>query len=233
MQHLDLFSGIGGFALAARWAGLETVAFCEGDEFCKSVLATRWPGVPIVDDVREFDGNDYRGIELLTGGFPCQPFSEIGEQQGAADDRYLWPEMRRVVAQARPAWVVAENVPGIVGMALDDVLADLEAEGYATRALVIPACGVGANHRRDRVWIVANTSRQPLRVRRQPRQDAHSWDTEPGVARVANGIPNGVDRNKALGNAIVPQVAFELLRTMATYNVEGERGRACATSARP
>jgi len=115
---------------------------------------------------------------------------------------------------------VAENVPGIIGMALDLVQTDLEAEGYATRALVIPACGVGANHRRERVWIIANATGKPLRVRRQPRQDAHSWDAEPGVARVANGIPNGVDRNKALGNAIVPQVAFELLRTMATYNAE-------------
>lgn len=219
MRHLDLFSGIGGFALAARWAGLETVAFCENDEFCCKVLRKHWPEVAMHGDIRELDGNEYRGIELLTGGFPCQPFSEIGEQQGTEDDRHLWPEMRRVIAQARPSWVVAENVPGIIGMALDDVLADLEAEGYAARPLVVPACGVGANHRRDRVWIVANTSRQPLRVCRQPRKDAHSWDTEPGVARVANGIPNGVDRNRALGNAIVPQVAFELLRTMATYNV--------------
>lgn len=218
MQHLDLFSGIGGFALAARWAGLETVAFCENDNFCRAVLKKHWPDAEMHSDVRELDGYAYKGIELLTGGFPCQPFSEIWEQQGAEDDRYLWPEMRRVIAQARPAWIVAENVPGIIRMALDDVLADLEAEGYATRALVVPACGVGANHRRDRVWIIANASRQPLRVCRQPRQNAHSWDTEPGMARVANGIPNGVDRNKALGNAIVPQVAFELLRTMATYN---------------
>jgi DNA (cytosine-5)-methyltransferase 1 len=216
--HLDLFSGIGGFALAARWAGIETVAFCESDEFCKSVLAKHWPGVPVIEDVRLLDGRNYKGVDLLTGGFPCQPFSEIGERKGAADDRYLWPEMRRIVAQARPAWVVAENVPGIVGMALDDVLSDLEAEGYATQALVIPACGVGANHRRDRVWIVANATGEPLRVCGQPRQDAHSWDAEPGVARVANGIPGALDRNKALGNAIVPQVAYELLRTMATYN---------------
>jgi DNA (cytosine-5)-methyltransferase 1 len=219
MQHLDLFSGIGGFALAAKWGGLDTVAFCEQDEFCKSVLAARWPGVPIHDDVRKLDGHDFRGVELITGGFPCQPFSEIGERKATDDDRHLWPEMRRVIAQARPAWVLAENVSGIVGLALDLVLSDLEAEGYACRALAIPACGVGANHERERVWIVANASRQPLRVARQPRQDAHSWDAEPDVARVANGIPNGVDRNKALGNAIVPQVAFELLRTMATYNV--------------
>lgn len=218
MQHLDLFSGIGGFALAAKWAGLDTVAFCENDSFCRAVLKKHWPDIAIHSDVRELDGHAYNGIELLTGGFPCQPFSEIGKQEGTADDRYLWPEMRRIIAQARPAWVVAENVPGIIGMALDKVLADLEAEGYAARALVIPACSVGANHRRDRVWIVANTSRQPLRICRQPRQNTHSWDTDPGMARVANGIPNRLDRNKALGNAIVPQVAFELLGTMATFD---------------
>ena len=214
MTHLDLFSGIGSFALAARWAGLDTVGFCETDTFCRRVLAKHCPDVPLHDDVRTIDGNKYRGIELLTGGFPCQPFSEIGERQGAEDDRHLWPAMLRVIASARPAWVLAENVPGLIGMALDLVLTDLEAEGYAARTLVLPACAVGANHIRDRVWIVANTSGQPLRVSRQSRQDAHSWDAEPGVARVANGIPDGLDRNKALGNAIVPQVAFELLRTM-------------------
>ena len=220
MKHLDLFSGIGGFALAAQWAGLETVAFCECDTFCRSVLRKHWAEIKIHEDVRQIDGADYRGVELITGGFPCQPFSEIGERKAKDDDRHLWPEMRRVIAQARPAWVLAENVSGIIGLALDDVLSDLEAEGYTCRALAIPACGVGANHERERVWIVANSTRQPLRVAGQPRENTYSWDTEPDVARVANGIPNGVDRNKALGNAIVPQVAFELLRTMATYNAK-------------
>lgn len=162
MKHIDLFSGIGGFALAASWvwgAEHEVVAFCEIDPFCQRVLHKHWPGVPIINDVREVSGETVRGpVDLLTGGFPCQPYSVAGKRGGAADDRALWTEMRRVTEDVRPRWVLGENVAGFVGMGLDDCLSDLEALGYAVWPVVIPACAVGAPHRRDRVWIVAHAS---------------------------------------------------------------------------
>ena len=153
--HLDLFSGIGGFALAAGWAGYQTVGFCEIEDYPRRILSKRFPGVPIHRDIRELDGSIYRGVDLITGGYPCQPFSQAGQRKGKEDDRHLWPELRRVVAQARPAFLVAENVAGHITLGLDEVLADLESEGYAGRAIVVPACAKNAPHRRDRVWIIA------------------------------------------------------------------------------
>jgi len=262
MKHLDLFSGIGGFSLAAHWAGFETVGFCEIESYCRQVLKKHWPEVPIHNDVRELDGNEYGSIDLITGGYPCQPFSLAGARKGHDDHRHLWPEMLRVIAQARPTWVVAENVTGHITMGLDTVLTDLESEGYAARAVVIPACGINAPHRRDRVWIMANTqglhdrrshtnpnqrqkqkpgnrscatnvantnaarpqereifARRKSQARstheRQAAERADWWPTEPGVGRVANGVPSRVDRIKGLGNAIVPQVAFQILKPIA------------------
>jgi DNA (cytosine-5)-methyltransferase 1 len=151
--HVDLFSGIGGFALAARWAGFRTIAFCEIDKYCQRVLRQHF-NAPICSDIFAFDGTAYRGCDLITGGFPCQPFSVAGKRRGAADDRAIWPEMLRVINEARPAWVLGENVPGIITMELDNVLSDLEGIGYACRSFVIPACAVDAKHRRDRLWIV-------------------------------------------------------------------------------
>ena len=160
MRHFDLFSGIGGFALAARWAGLETVGFCENDKFCGKVLKKHWPDVPLYDDIREINGeqlkNDGITADIITGGFPCQPFSVAGKQRGENDDRYLWPEMLRIIREMEPTWIIGENVRGLVNMALDEVLADLESAGYSTTAFVIPACAGDAPHRRDRVWIVAH-----------------------------------------------------------------------------
>jgi DNA (cytosine-5)-methyltransferase 1 len=183
---LDLFSGIGGFSLAAQWVWgdeLEIVAFCECDKFCQKVLQKHWPGVPIIQDVRDVktelmafskgrksgEQTEQEGwkntcgrseeIDLLTGGFPCQPFSVAGKRKGKEDDRFLWPEMFRVIKEIRPRWVVAENVAGIVRMALDDCLSDLEGEGYSTQAVIIPACAVNAPHRRDRIWIIAHDNR--------------------------------------------------------------------------
>lgn len=153
--HLDLFSGIGGFALAAQWNGVRTVGFCEREPYAQQVLRERF-GAPIHEDIRTLDGTAYRGVWLLTGGFPCQPFSLAGKRLGASDDRALWPEMLRVIDQAGPAWVLGENVSGIVSMELDRVLSDLERIGYSCRPFVVPACAVDALHRRDRVWIVAH-----------------------------------------------------------------------------
>lgn len=151
--HLDLFSGIGGFALAAQWTGWQTTAFAEIDPYATKILKRHWPTVPNLGDIR-----NVRNIrcDLITGGFPCQPYSLAGKRAGASDDRALWPEMCRVIEESRPRWVLGENVPGIINMELDRVLSDLESLGYSCWPLVLPACAVDARHRRDRVWIVAN-----------------------------------------------------------------------------
>lgn len=161
MKHIDLFSGIGGFALAAKWCWgneYETACFCDNEPFTHKVLNKNFPNVPIIDDIRKLNRKDYDfgTIDILTGGFPCQPFSVAGKQKGDKDDRFLWPEMLRVIAEYRPTWIIGENVAGIVNMALDQVLSELESQGYATRTFIVPACAVNAPHRRDRVWIVAN-----------------------------------------------------------------------------
>ena len=158
MKHLDLFAGIGGFTLAAEWAGIETVAHCEVDKDCISVLRKHWPNAKLHTDIRELDGNDYKHIDIITGGYPCQPFSVAGNQEAEKDDRHLWPEMLRIITQAESTWAVCENVYGHVRLGLDSVLYDLEAIGYACQPFVIPALATGANHNRDRVFIVAYSS---------------------------------------------------------------------------
>jgi len=160
LTHLSLFSGIGGLDLAAEWAGFESVGQCEFADYPTKVLEKHWPDVPRWRDIRTLTGEDFyartgrRTIDVISGGFPCQPFSVAGKQRGKEDDRFLWPEMVRVIKELRPTWVVGENVAGIVNLALDDVLSDLEAEGYETRTFLIPACGVGAPHQRYRTAIV-------------------------------------------------------------------------------
>jgi DNA (cytosine-5)-methyltransferase 1 len=155
MNVLDLFSGIGGFSLGLERAGMTTVGFCEIDPYARRVLAKHWPDVPIHDDVRtlEHDGP----VDLICGGYPCQPFSLAGKRVGTGDDRHLWPEMLRIVDKHRPAWVIGENVAGHISMGLDQVLSDLEGIGYTVRPFVLPAVAVDAPHRRDRVWIIANS----------------------------------------------------------------------------
>lgn len=163
LTHLSLFSGIGGLDLAAEWAGFRTVGQCEWADYPRAVLEKHWPGMPRWRDIRTLTGDDFyaqtglRTVTVLSGGFPCQPFSTAGKRRGKEDDRYLWPEMLRVIQEIRPAWVVGENVAGIVSMALDTVLSDLESIGYSCQALVIPACAVDAPHRRDRVAIISHS----------------------------------------------------------------------------
>lgn len=158
LRVLDLFSGIGGFSLGLeRTGGFETVAFCEIEPFPRKVLAKHWPHVPCFDDVRKLTRKDVDGsVDVICGGYPCQPFSTAGKRRGKEDDRHLWPEFSRLVDEFRPAWVIGENVAGHISMGLDDVLSDLERQDYACRTFVIPACAVGASHRRDRTWIVAH-----------------------------------------------------------------------------
>jgi DNA (cytosine-5)-methyltransferase 1 len=160
MRHVDLCSGIGGFALGFEWAGLSRpVMFCDIEPWSRKVLAKHWPDVPIEEDVKVL-ANEPEKIPaggrdtILTAGYPCQPWSQAGRRLGAADDRHIWPYIREIVAQKRPAWCVFENVYGHVSLGLDQVLLDMETDGYAARGFIVPACGVDAPHRRDRVWII-------------------------------------------------------------------------------
>jgi DNA (cytosine-5)-methyltransferase 1 len=281
--HIDLFSGIGGFALACRWAGIETIAFCEIEKYAQRVLRKNFPGIRIFEDVRQFPATEFREPFLLTGGYPCQPFSQAGKRRGAEDDRHLWPSMFGIIRTSRPTWVLAENVAGHVTLGLDEVLADLEGEDYAVQPIIVPACAVDASHRRDRVWILGNSQRdsegcaygsESGRSKRERKDEniierdevgrdsgnasceiafadsmreglqrygeshesskscearefnessckirdftrnENNWCAEPDVGRVAHGIPRRVDRLRGLGNAIVPQVAYEIIKAM-------------------
>lgn len=155
MRVLDLFSGIGGFSLGLERAGMTTVAFCEIDKFCQKVLKKHWPDVPVYNDIRKIRDEFTGTVDLICGGYPCQPFSNAGQRKGADDDRHLWPEMFACIQEYRPRWVIGENVAGHVSMGLDDVLSDMESAGYTCRPFIIPACAVDAPHRRDRIWLVA------------------------------------------------------------------------------
>jgi len=160
MRHGSLFSGIGGFDLAAEWMGWENVFHCEINDFARKVVSYHYPKAHSYTDITKTDFRKYEGtIEVISGGFPCQPFSLAGKRKGTEDERYLWHEMLRAVQEIKPVWVVAENVYGIVnidgGLVFDQVCLDLENEGYEVQPFVIPACAKDAPHRRDRVWFVA------------------------------------------------------------------------------
>lgn len=171
LTHASLFSGIGGFDLAAEWAGMTNVFNCDFDSYCRHILKHHFPNATQYADIRTTDFTRHRGdIDVLTGGFPCQPFSMAGKRRGTDDDRYLWPEMLRAIREIRPSWVVGENVLGIIswseGLVFEQVCADLEAEGYEVQPYVLPACGVDAPHRRFRTWFVGHLVENPERVRR-------------------------------------------------------------------
>ena len=262
MTHIDLCSGIGGFALAARWIGWQTIQFCEIDAFCQKVLAKNFQEVPIHGDLKTFNAAKFLGFDgILTAGYPCQPFSQAGKRQGEKDERHLWPEVLRIITECRPAFVVCENVVGHVALGLDQVLSDLEGKGYKSQPFVIPACAVGAPHRRDRVWIVgyangdrlhsdkiysrANNARHVRKHSFLPRRITNQafWDS-PEFADNGNhhGLSFGMDEHRrtrgkdkrhfpvgleehrlhALGNAIVPQVAFAIFQAIKSAQAQTE-----------
>lgn len=201
MTHGSLFSGVGGFDLAAEWMGWENLFHCEINEWCQKVLKYHFPNSIQYDDITRTDFTPWRGkVNVLTGGFPCQPFSVAGQRKGQEDDRYLWPEMLRAIREIRPTWVIGENVAGILSMVqpgsevtvesqaslfdkadketileqeyvIETVCRDLEREGYTVQPILIPACGVGAPHKRDRVWFIADRSDARIEGLRQGREN--------------------------------------------------------------
>ena len=164
LKHLDLFSGIGGFSLGLEaTGGFETVAFCDIEEFPRKVLQKHWPGVKQYEDIKELNYEKLKTdgllpIDIITGGYPCQPFSVAGRKKGEEDPRHLWPEYFRLIQELRPTWVIGENVSGHIKLGLDTVLENLESEGYSVRTFSISAASIGANHQRERIWIVATTN---------------------------------------------------------------------------
>lgn len=290
LTHLSLFTGIGGIDLAAEWAGFETVGQVEWADYPTKVLQKHWPEVERWRDIRtltkeEFhDRTGLKTVDLVSGGFPCQPFSVAGKQKGKDDDRYLWPEMLRVIREIRPTWVLGENVPGIIKIAGREVCESLDCEGYDIAVFNYEAAAVGARHRRERVFFVgyrrdchvenyrctcwpwgilsrtdametekqhANKSERsscsPGNVSdaygqrwakehikaRDIAQRAEEWKPcptnstsdiwtiEPRMGRVADGVPNRMDRIKCLGNAVVPQQVFPILKAIA--EIEGKK----------
>ncbi|MCL2729308.1 MAG: DNA cytosine methyltransferase [Actinomycetia bacterium] len=288
MNVLSLFAGIGGIDLGLQRAGMTIAGQVEIDPWCREVLARHWPEVPRHDDVRTCPGWWGRrpAPDVVAGGFPCQPVSTAGRRQAQADRRWLWPPFAAVVRDLRPRYVLVENVPGLLGRGLGDVLGDLAAVGYDADWDCIPACYVGAPHLRSRVWIVAracavaDAGHGPVAERARPPgrepgerppvgdqpgagrpaggradadadrvvhrrghdgppavfpradqgdarrghalPDASQWSPEPGVGRVAHGIPRRVDRLRGLGNAVVPQVAEHVGRLIIAHD---ERSR--------
>lgn len=231
-SHLDLFSGIGGFALAAKWHGMKTVAFCEIDPWARRILNKNFPGVPIHGDVNTITENNYGRVDLLTGGFPCQPYSGGGRMRGKSDDRDCLPGMLKAIEKFRPRWVLCENSPNVLKMVFDEIKTFMESISYEVgEPLIIPACAVNADHRRDRAWICAYANTERLqgcskeaisRFAALPKQPSGISENKrrgrcvssPGMLRNYNGIPYGVDRIKGLGNAIHPGIAYEILGAM-------------------
>jgi len=297
-KHGSLFSGIGGFDLAAEWMGWENIFHCEWNEFGQKVLKYYWPKAESFTDITKSDFTHYANkIDILTGGFPCQPYSSAGKRKGKDDERHLWPQMLRAIREISPRFVVGENVRGLTnwngGMVFEEVCAELEAIGYQVAPIIIPACGVGAPHRRERVWFVAYAygadqrndtganNREAKEIRRenqgdvsrefcgdgdvtdtssggiqgyggrgkngefqtnefnennskrQPRMDWEKFPTQSPICGGDDGLPTELDgitfskwRNESIkgyGNAIVPQVAYEIFKAIIAVEKDLEK----------
>jgi DNA (cytosine-5)-methyltransferase 1 len=270
LRYGSLFSGIGGIDLGMDMAGFKCAWQVEIDDYCREVLEAHWPNTKRYRDIYEVKGAEVEPVDIICGGFPCQPVSTAGKRGGVNDERWLWDEFYRLICEIRPRWVVAENVPGLLsansGRAFAGILRDLAESGYDVVWDMFPAGGsggVGAPHKRKRVFIVAHTDssrqrsirkgesvqkdRQRIKhggsvagdvadtygkrrrsgdterenakdVRQSPRCKINGqWDVEPNVGRVANGVSNRVGRLRALGNAVVPQVAYKVARMIYEY----------------
>lgn len=250
MRCGHLFNGIGGFQLAAHWMGWENVFHCEIDEFCNRVVAKRFPESIQHGDIKKQDWRAYAGrIDLLSGGFPCQPVSKVGKRRGVNDDRWLWPEYRRAVEEIQAPVVVVENVPNLLNVAIGPVLDDLEGLGYWFQVFNIPALSVGAYHNRNRIWVVAvkadalHTHADGIGSHRKKEYDGGGFQrgaelrhqqisiaesmvsegvrkgTDPRIFGVAHGLPDRVDRLRAIGNSICPKVALEIFKWVDVLGV--------------
>jgi len=222
LNVLDLFSGIGGFTLGLERAGMRTVAFCEIEPFCRAVLAKHWPSIPCYNDVRTLNADrlarDRIAVDVICGGFPCQDISHAGKGAGLRGERSgLWREYARLIGEVRPRYVVVENVSALLYRGLGEVLGDLASLGYDAEWHCIPASYVGAPHRRDRIWIVAypnNDGESTCEVNAKTQRvqivirngEWDRWLGKPEDVRMDDGLRDGVDRLKALGNAVVPQI---------------------------
>jgi DNA (cytosine-5)-methyltransferase 1 len=178
MTHGSLFSGIGGFDLAAEWMGWENKFHCEWNEFGQKILKYYWPNAESFDDITKTDFTKYANtIDILTGGFPCQPYSAAGKRLGKEDERHLWPEMLRAIKEIAPRWVVGENVRGLTtwndGLVFNEVCSEMESLGYSVSPFIIPACAVNAPHKRERVWIIAHAT---SKGRRQQPSESQGWE---------------------------------------------------------
>lgn len=210
-----------------------TVAWqSEIDEYASKVLRKHWPDVPNHGDIRQMRGEDIEWVDVITAGFPCQPVSLAGRRLGDADERWMWPETIRIIREVRPRWVLAENVPGLLsahaGRLFGRILRDLAESGFDAEWQVLSACSVGANHIRDRIWIVAYPGSRRHRppeetvfTRWPSSQSCSWWSSEPRLCRVADGVSHRVDRLRALGNAIVPQVPELILRRIVEIESNG------------
>jgi DNA (cytosine-5)-methyltransferase 1 len=243
MRHGSLFSGIGGFDLAAEWMGWENIFHCEWMPFPRQVLHYYFPKSISYEDITKTDFTIHRGsIDILTGGFPCQPYSSAGKRLGKDDERHLWPHMLRAIQEIEPTFVVGENVRGLTnwngGVVFEEVCADLESCGYEVQPVLLPACSVGAPHRRDRIWFIATNSTNigqeyalengELERRRFGKSyQRNIWDSFPSQSPICSGndgLPTELDgitfskwraeSIKGYGNAIVPQVAYEIFKVI-------------------
>lgn len=226
MRVLSLFSGIGGIDLGLERAGMEVVYQSEIDPYCVKVLAKHWPNVPNLGDVKTIRWEDLKDVEVIAGGYPCQPFSTAGKRKGEEDPRHLWPYVFDAIRAIRPHYALLENVRGHLSLGFGTVLGDLASIGFDAEWQVLPASAFGAPHHRDRVFIVAypafsdgrdsesqrmgeifGQAAEPRECDRGKTSGSHWAEGGSDVPRVANGIPARVDRLRALGNAVVPQVA--------------------------